>query len=136
MEHIIVGNMGRKGLGDWFANFFWGGTTNLYKNYNEAQQFLEDLVLYIFKGYMFLSTCENIWLHRLVLQQCPVLCCVSFLFFSFGMDASYNGYKNHKIAYASTFVLCNYNVCYFFFFGCPKVTFTQFVLVINYLDEI
>jgi len=62
---------------------FFGGATNLYKNYNEAQQFLEDLVLYIFKGYTFLSTCENIWLHRLVLQQCP---CVVFPFRSSLME--------------------------------------------------
>ncbi len=35
------------------------------------QKFLEDLVLYIYKGYMVLSICENIWLQRLVL--CHVL---------------------------------------------------------------
>jgi len=70
--------MGRKGLGDWFANFFWG-VTNVYKNSNEAQQFLKDLVLYFFKGYKFFSTYENIWLHMLVLQQCP---CVVFPFLS------------------------------------------------------
>jgi hypothetical protein len=58
---------------------FLGGATNLYKNFNEAQQFLEDLVLYIFKGYRSFSTCENIWLHMLVLQQCP---CVVFPFHS------------------------------------------------------
>jgi hypothetical protein len=36
--------------------------TNPYKKIDEQQQFLEDLVLYICKGYMPLSTCENIWL--------------------------------------------------------------------------
>jgi len=35
------------------------------------QKILKDLVLYIYKGYMVLSTCENIWLQRLVL--CHVL---------------------------------------------------------------
>jgi len=69
--------MGRKGLGDWFAIFFGGGLTNLYKNSNEAQQFSKDLVLYIFKGYRSLSTCEKNWLHMLVLQLCP---CVVFAF--------------------------------------------------------
>jgi hypothetical protein len=29
------------------------------------------MVLYICEGYMPLSTCENIWLQRLVLCQCP-----------------------------------------------------------------
>jgi hypothetical protein len=41
------------------------GSTNMYKNVDEAQQrFIEDLMLYICKGYMPLSTCENIWLKR------------------------------------------------------------------------
>jgi len=36
-------------------------STNLYKDDDETQQhFLEDLVLYICKGYMLLSSCENI----------------------------------------------------------------------------
>jgi hypothetical protein len=35
---------------------------NPYKKFDEAQhQFFEDLVLYIFKGYKPLSTCDNIW---------------------------------------------------------------------------
>jgi hypothetical protein len=45
--------------------------TNPYKKSNGAQQqFLEDLVLYTCKGYIPLSTCENIWLWK-VLHQCP-----------------------------------------------------------------
>jgi hypothetical protein len=41
------------------TSFF--GSTNPYKNANEAQQnFIGDLVLYIYKGYMPLSTYENI----------------------------------------------------------------------------
>jgi hypothetical protein len=37
------------------------GSPNPYKQHDEQQQkFLEDLVLYICKGYMALSTCENI----------------------------------------------------------------------------
>ncbi len=39
------------------------GATNLYEKFNETQQkFLQDMVLYIYKGYMALSTFENIWL--------------------------------------------------------------------------
>jgi len=33
--------------------------------------FIEDLVLYICKVYRLISIVENIWLKRLVLQQCP-----------------------------------------------------------------
>jgi hypothetical protein len=44
-----------------FAIISFFGSTNLYKNVNEAQQrFIEDLVLYICKGYKPFSTCENI----------------------------------------------------------------------------
>jgi hypothetical protein len=46
------------------------GSTNPYKNVDEAQQkFIEDLVLYICKGYKPLSTCENM-LKWLILHQC------------------------------------------------------------------
>ncbi len=34
-------------------------------------EFLEDLMLNVCKGYMFLSTCENIWLQSSMLRQCP-----------------------------------------------------------------
>ncbi len=52
------------------TSFF--GSTNPYKNADDVQQrFIDDLVLYIYKGYMPLSTCKNIWLRRLVLCQCP-----------------------------------------------------------------
>jgi hypothetical protein len=47
------------------------GSTNLYKMLMTHQRFIEDLVLYIYKGYMPLSTCKNIWLERLILHQCP-----------------------------------------------------------------
>jgi hypothetical protein len=41
------------------TSFF--GATNPYKKIDEhQQQFLEDLVLYICKGYKPLSTCENV----------------------------------------------------------------------------
>jgi len=44
------------------------GASNPYKKFDEAQQqIFEDLVLYICKGYKPLSTCDNIWLKRLVL---------------------------------------------------------------------
>jgi len=61
------------------TSFFW--STNPYKNVNEAQQrFIEDLVLYICKGYTPLSTCENIWLRRLILRQCPHIVFLSHFF--------------------------------------------------------
>jgi hypothetical protein len=41
----------------------------------KQKRFMEDPVLYIYKGYIFFSTCENVWLHRLILCQCP---CVVF----------------------------------------------------------
>ncbi len=45
------------------------GSTNPYKNADAAQQrFIKDLVLYIYKGYMPISTCKNIWLKRLILH--------------------------------------------------------------------
>jgi len=52
------------------------GATNPYKKFDEAQQqFLEDLILYTYEGYKPLSTCDNIWLKRLVLYLYP---CVFF----------------------------------------------------------
>jgi len=52
-------------FGSVITTFF--ASINLYKHGDEAQQwFLKDLVLYIYKGYKPLSTCENIWLQRLV----------------------------------------------------------------------
>jgi len=46
------------------------GATNLYKKNNEQQkQFLENSVFYICKGYIPLSSCENVWFQRLVLPQ-------------------------------------------------------------------
>jgi hypothetical protein len=42
--------------------------TNLYKKGSKAQQqFFEDPMLYICKGYMALSICENIWLWMIML---------------------------------------------------------------------
>ncbi len=41
----------------------------------KQKRFMEDLVLYIYKGYILLSTCENVLFHRLILCQCP---CVVF----------------------------------------------------------
>jgi hypothetical protein len=41
--------------------------------------FLENLVFYICVGYMPLSSCKNIWLHKLVLHQLP---CIVFPFHS------------------------------------------------------
>jgi hypothetical protein len=46
---------------------------NPYKKIDDAQQkFLKDLVLYIYKGYKPLASCENIWLRRLVLHRLQV----------------------------------------------------------------
>jgi hypothetical protein len=45
-----------------------------YKNQDEAQKlFLEDLMLLIAKGYLPLSTCENLCMHRLALMLDPKL---------------------------------------------------------------
>ncbi len=42
-----------------------------YKNSNLTQElFLEDLILYITKGYRSLSFIENVWLRRHILHQC------------------------------------------------------------------
>jgi hypothetical protein len=60
-----------KGWATWSTIIAYFGSTNLYKNGDEAQQmFLEDLVLCIRKGYMPLLSCKNIWLHILILHQC------------------------------------------------------------------
>jgi hypothetical protein len=46
-------------IGSRIISFF--GSTHPYKNANEThQKFIKDLVMYICKGYMPLSTCENI----------------------------------------------------------------------------
>jgi hypothetical protein len=46
-------------IGSTIISFF--GSINPYKNINETQEkLIEDLVLYICKGYMPISTCENI----------------------------------------------------------------------------
>jgi len=64
--------MGGKRLGQLVLQLLFFELTHPYKNVNEAhQRFIEDLVMYIYKGYMPLSTCEKIWLRRLVLHQCP-----------------------------------------------------------------
>jgi hypothetical protein len=52
---------------------FFFGSTNWYKNADETQQRFIYLVLYICKGYKLLSTCENIWIKRLILCQCPCI---------------------------------------------------------------
>lgn len=50
-------------FGSVITTFF--ASLNPYKHGDETQQwFLKDLVLYIYKGYKPLSTCENIWLQR------------------------------------------------------------------------
>jgi len=46
-----------------FAIIDFFGAINLYKKIDEhQQQFLEDLVIYIYKVYKIFSSCENIWL--------------------------------------------------------------------------
>ncbi|KAJ7552447.1 hypothetical protein O6H91_06G055400 [Diphasiastrum complanatum] len=49
---------------------FYGSSTPYKKEDDQQQCFLEDLVLYIVKGYRPLSSVENIWLRRLILRQC------------------------------------------------------------------
>ncbi len=64
------------------CNYYIFCATNRYKKNDEhQQQFLEDLVYKVCKGYKtFVSTCENIWLQRLMLCQCP--CILFFSWFS------------------------------------------------------
>jgi hypothetical protein len=51
---------------------FFGAQLIFIRKLNDAQQqFFEDLVLYICKEYMALSSYENVWLRRLILRQCP-----------------------------------------------------------------
>lgn len=56
----------------WLSNcitiaFF--GVTNPYKKIDGTQQqFFEYFVLYIYKGYKAVSSCENVWLRRLILR--------------------------------------------------------------------
>jgi hypothetical protein len=48
-------------------NFF--SSQNLYKPNDQGQKrFIEDVVLFITKGYMLLSYVENPWLHRLIMR--------------------------------------------------------------------
>jgi hypothetical protein len=56
------------------AIFTFLGNKSPCKKQNEVQKlFLEDLVLFIAKGFSPLSTCENIWMHRLALRLDPKL---------------------------------------------------------------
>jgi hypothetical protein len=45
-----------------------------YKKQNETQKpFLEDMLLFIAKEFFPLSSCENVWMHRLALKFNPKL---------------------------------------------------------------
>ncbi len=59
-----------------------------------TQQFLEDLVLYICKGYKPLSSCENVYLQRFSFTPKP-LCIISFLIFFYGRSVANHGEKDH-----------------------------------------
>ncbi len=48
---------------------FWGHKS--LENDDAYQNFFENLMLYLCKGYKPFSTCENMWLYKLVLHQCP-----------------------------------------------------------------
>jgi len=44
----------------------------MYKfNDKTHQRFMENLVLFIYKGYKLLSTCQRVWLYRLIFCMCP-----------------------------------------------------------------
>jgi hypothetical protein len=52
------------------STFFESNT--LYSKHDEVlKSFLEDLVLLTTKGYLFLNTCENIWMRKLALKPYP-----------------------------------------------------------------
>jgi hypothetical protein len=60
-------NKHTKVVGKAISSFF--GSKTPYKRHDEAQKlFLEDLVLLTTKGYLLLSTCENVWMQRLALR--------------------------------------------------------------------
>jgi hypothetical protein len=53
------------------SNYIFLGSLKLYSKSNQMQQdFLEDLILYIAKGYHLLSSTKNSWFKHLVLCQC------------------------------------------------------------------
>jgi hypothetical protein len=53
------------------SNYIFLGSHKLYSKSNQTQQdFLEDLILYIVKGYHLLSSIENSWLKHLIICQC------------------------------------------------------------------
>ncbi len=63
---------------------------------NEQQKhFLEDLVLYICKGYTPLSTCKNVW-QALEVRVTPMASClISFSVFSYGRSVANHCQENH-----------------------------------------
>jgi hypothetical protein len=73
LEHIILDSKGKKKVGPvGYAIIIFFGSINMYKFSDEThQRFMEDLVLFIYKGYKILSTCQQVWLHRLILCMCP-----------------------------------------------------------------
>ncbi len=102
------------------------GSTNPYKHNDETQQqFLE--------GYELLPTCENIWLHKLILYQCPH---VKFL--------SHSNHMEHVLLKMvqktmGLHMLLNFETSIIVFTSfdlwMSKNGVDAFALVINYLDE-
>jgi hypothetical protein len=74
---FVVDNGGNKWKINWkekncptISNYIFLGSHKLYSKFNQTKQdFLEDLILYIAKGYHLLSSIENSWLKHLVLCQ-------------------------------------------------------------------
>lgn len=47
-------------------------STNPFKKYHETQKiFLEDIILFVIKGFLSLMIVESIWLHMLTYILCP-----------------------------------------------------------------
>jgi hypothetical protein len=91
------------------TSFF--GATNPYKKIDEQQQqFIEDLVLYICKGYKPLSTWENVWLWRFCFTPKP-LCIISFLIFFCGGKVANHGEKDHGPLCFSKSYISNSGFC-------------------------
>ncbi len=112
----------------------FSGSTNLYKHGNEPQQrFLEDFVLHICKGYRPLSTCENIYLCKLIFCQCPHFVFPSHLIFveillPKMVQKTMDLHVLPKLETTTT-IFVNINLQMY------KGGVDIFALVINYLDE-
>ena len=67
----------RKGAPPSSITTYFGNTKPYAKNDVQQQRFIEDLVLFIAKGYESLSIVESVWLRRLMMRHDPKVVCPS-----------------------------------------------------------